>query len=88
MQTITYFKTMLLSPWNFMRWLRLILGIYVGVQAILLTDALAGLISVFFLYQAITNTGCFGAASCAVPTSRPSGKTEEVTFEEINENKK
>jgi hypothetical protein len=45
MQTITYFKiTPACSPWNFMRWLRLILGIYVGIQAIMLTDALAGLI--------------------------------------------
>jgi hypothetical protein len=82
--TLLQLKSRLLAPWNFMRWLRLILGIYVGIQAIMLTDALAGLISVFFLYQAVMNTGCFGAESCAVPQKpTTSKKPEDITYEEV-----
>ncbi|MCU0356917.1 MAG: hypothetical protein MUE95_05005 [Cyclobacteriaceae bacterium] len=83
-ETLIQLKTQLLTNWNFMRWLRLILGIYVSVQAIQHRDALAGLIAVFFLYQAFTNTGCFGAASCAVPSKPAQGKQpEDITYEEV-----
>ncbi len=62
-----------------MRWLRLGLGLLAGIQAIQLHDALAGFVSVFFLFQAIANTGC----GCAVPTSAPSDQ-EEIQYEEVS----
>lgn len=76
-------KATLLNNWNFMRWLRLILGAYIGVQAILMRDPLSGLISVFFLYQAVTNTGCCGVNSCEAPLRNSDQEKEVVQFEEI-----
>lgn len=67
-----------------MRVLRLILGIYIGIQAMLVADALSGMISVFFLYQAITNTGCCGVQGCAIPAKKQNQPTQEVTFQEVD----
>ena len=58
MNTLLNYKTQLFSNWHFMRWLRLVLGGYIAYQAILNHDPLAGMIAVFLLFQALTNTGC------------------------------
>ena len=77
-------KQTLLTNWNFMRFLRLGIGIYIAIQAIETQSAFAGLVAVFFLFQAITNTGCCGSNGCAVPIKKSNpDKTEEVDFEEI-----
>ena len=84
MDILINFKQNLFTNWHFMRWLRLGLGLFIAVQAIQNLDALSGLIAVFFLFQAVTNTGCCGAGGCAIPTSsQKQVKTEDVGFEEI-----
>ena len=75
---------MLFTNWNFMRVLRLALGIFIAIQAVETKDALSGVIAAFFLFQAVTNTGCCGVNSCTTPkTENDSDKTEEIEFEEI-----
>lgn len=82
-------KQMIFNDWHFMRWLRLGLGIFVAVQAIQMHDTLSGLIAFFFLYQAVTNTGCCGSGGCAVPTTTKNvNQIEEVEFEEVDKTKK
>ena len=77
-------KETLLQNWNFMRFLRLGLGIYIAVQAVETLSIFSGIVAVFFIFQAITNTGCCGSNGCAVPTKKSnSAKTKEVEFEEI-----
>ncbi len=77
-------KETLLTNWNFMRFLRLGLGIYIAVQAVETRSLLSGIIAGFFLFQAITNTGCCGSNACAVPIKKSnSDTTKEVDFEEI-----
>ena len=77
-------KETLLQNWNFMRFLRLGLGIYIAVQAVETLSIFSGIVAAFFIFQAVTNTGCCGSNGCAVPTKKNnSDKTEEVTFEEI-----
>jgi hypothetical protein len=77
-------KQTLLTNWNFMRFLRLGIGIYLAIQAIDTQSAFAGVVAVFFLFQAVTNTGCCGSNGCAVPIKKSNTyKTEEVDFEEI-----
>jgi hypothetical protein len=77
-------KETLLKDWNFMRILRLVLGIYIAVQAVESLSLLSGVIATFFLFQAITNTGCCGSNGCAVPTKNSKTDTvEEVEYEEI-----
>lgn len=70
--------------WNFMRFLRLGLGIYISVQAFETLSFLSGAVAVFFLFQAITNTGCCGTNSCEVTTKKSNSDTNtEIEFEEI-----
>ncbi len=70
-----------------MRLLRLFIGGAIAVQAFQLHDPMMGFFSAFFLFQAVTNTGCCGAQGCAVPAvKKKSTKTDEVEFEEIKSN--
>lgn len=74
----------LLNDWNLMRFIRLGLGLYIGIQAYQTQSILSGILASFLLYQVITNTGCCGTSGCSLPAKK--GKTdsiEEVEFEEI-----
>jgi hypothetical protein len=74
----------LLSNWNFMRFIRLGLGVYIGIQAFETQSVLSGLLAAFLLYQVVTNTGCCAANGCAKPTNKNNGDTiEDVEYEEI-----
>lgn len=78
-------KQTLLSNWNFMRWFRLAAGIFIGIQAITHHDTLFGFLAAFFLFQAITNTGCCGARGCSVPSTNTSreASVQDAEFEEV-----
>ena len=73
-------KQMIFTNWHFMRWLRLVLGGFIAVQSIQNHDLVPGLIGAFFLYQAITNTGCCGSNGCAVTSAK---NTEEIKAKNI-----
>ena len=77
-------KETLFTGWNFMRFLRLGFGIFFIVQAIQTHDTLIGVAGAFFLFTAVTNTGCCGGGSCAAPvkTSKAS-EIEEISYEEV-----
>ena len=86
MNSIETIKQTLFTQWNFVRWIRLAVGLFFAVQAVQLHDAIAGLISTIFLVQALTNTGCCGASGCAVPTRTKNSDTiQEVEYEEIKQ---
>ena len=77
-------KETLLTNWNFMRILRLGLGIYIAVQAVENQSILSGIFAAFFILQAVTNTGCCGSSGCAVPIKKSnSNQIEEVEYEEV-----
>lgn len=81
MQTI---KQTLFTGWHFMRWLRLAFGIFFTVQGILVKDTLMGVLGAFFLFTAVTNTGCCGAGRCAAPIPKDTeGGIEEINYEEV-----
>ena len=74
----------LFTDWNFMRILRLGLGIYISIQAVETQSMISAIFALFFLFQAITNTGCCGSNGCAVPIKKNnSSKTEEIEYEEV-----
>lgn len=74
----------LLKGWSLMRLMRLALGILFAIQAISFHEAIAGVVSVFFLVQAISNTGCCGAEACVAPrVGQNKNEGPDVTFEEI-----
>lgn len=83
METI---KETLFRNWNFMRFLRLGVGIFIGIQSLQYKDTMLGLLAAFVLFQAITNTGCCGAGGCKVPPSKTQkDNVGEIEFEEIKQ---
>lgn len=78
-------KQTLFTGWHFMRWLRLGLGIFMAIQAIEMHDTFSGFIAAFFLFQAVTNTGCCGSNGCATPRTpvRTKEISDDINFEEI-----
>jgi hypothetical protein len=79
-------KETILTGWNFMRWLRLLMGAYIVFSSITSKNYVFALIGGLFIFQAITNTGC--AACAAVPNSKVQQKdTENIDFEEIKSEK-
>jgi hypothetical protein len=63
-------KYQLLTGWHLARWIRLVLGIALLVQAIATSDMLISAFGIILLGQAITNTGCCGPSSCSVPQNK------------------
>jgi len=63
-------RVTIFGDWGVVRWLRLLLGLYLAYQAFILKDGFSGFLAAFLLMQAITNTGCCGTAGCSVPTQK------------------
>ena len=77
-------KQILLSNWNFMRVIRLVLGIFIIVQAAMVKDWTMGLLGVFFTALPVLNIGCCGAGGCATPPKKNvETNTKEITYEEV-----
>lgn len=54
----------LFKNWHFVRWVRLVLGLFFVYQAISEKDNISAFFGAFLLFQAATNTGC-GPAGCS-----------------------
>lgn len=83
---MTGWKTRLLTNWHPMRILRLGLAIMMLVASIQSKDYMIGAFSLFFLYQAVANTGCCGASGCSTPPPRRQSNepaNEDIAYEEI-----
>lgn len=74
-------KTTLFTNWHTMRWVALSIGIFLAAMAIWYQDIVTGFLSAFFVFQAVTNTGCMVAQSCGVPQQK---KIQPETDSEIN----
>jgi hypothetical protein len=72
------------TPWTFMRWLRLGVGVYALVNLFFVPFSFFFLLfGLWFTYQALFNAGC---GACAVPIKQSETKganTETIEFEEI-----
>lgn len=77
-------KNTILTGWNFMRWLRLAIGLVIAYQAYATQNGLLGLLAGIFIFQAVANAACCGAGACTTaPGKQNFDKTEDVEFEEI-----
>ena len=77
-------KQALLSNWNFMRVIRLVLGLFIMVQAALVKDWTMGLLGVFFTALPVLNIGCCGTGGCATPPEKNrKPDTKDITYEEV-----
>lgn len=79
-------KYNLLHNWNIVRFIRLLISIFIVVQAIQLHDILFGFFGCFFLFQALTNTGCCATTGCATTLQNTKENTEDVEFTEVKNN--
>jgi hypothetical protein len=57
-------RTIIHTPWGFMRWLRLAIGFYLVFVGIVDSEIFAGSVGVLFTFLALFNQGC-GGGSCA-----------------------
>ena len=83
-------KQRILSGWNFMRILWLMMGIGIVIQAITEKNFLMLLPGLYFVFASLANIGCF-AGSCATSyTSNTGTKKEAITeigYEEVQSKK-
>jgi hypothetical protein len=76
----------ILSNWNFMRALRLILGVIIIVQGFQQKEWMYALAGVLLSGMAIANMGCCGVGGCNVPVRKtdPELINKEITYDEIH----
>ncbi len=79
----------IVTNWHPMRWLVLAIGLFLAIQAFTSGDGLLGVLGAFFLFQALTNSGCMLSASCGFPAAdrvkAESSEIKNVEFTEIKE---
>lgn len=77
-------KQTLLGNWNFMRVIRLVLGIFIIVQAAMIKDWTMGLLGVFFTALPVLNIGCCGTGACTTPPKKNvETNTKDISYEEV-----
>lgn len=76
-------KQAILSNWNFMRFLRLGLGIFIIVQSVIAKDWTMGILGIVFTSMPIFNIGCCGTSGCSTPTKKTSETPKDITYEEV-----
>lgn len=76
-------KQRIFSNWNLMRFLRLVLGIAIITQSILINDIWLLMISMVFTAMPIFNIGCCGASTCYHTPTKTSKKTTDIKYEEV-----
>jgi len=76
-------KDVIFNNWNFIRFLRLGMGIVILVQAVMAEDILFGLIGLLFTGMAVFNASCCGAGACAAPPAKRENGSQEISYEEV-----
>lgn len=71
-----------LQNWNFMRGLRLVLGIIVIIQALIAWDIMLGIMGVFLIIMPLLNLGCCSAGACYTNNNQIKNNTP-IEFEEV-----
>ncbi len=75
------FKQRLLTNWHMLRIIRAGIGLAMLIMGIQSKDWMLGLFSSFFLYQAITDTGCCGSQGCAPTTKTPKAGAAAISID-------
>ena len=73
----------IVTGWNFMRALRLVLGTAILIQGLIYKDTFAIVLGAAFSGMALANIGCCGVSGCAVSPPPANGKVEDVEYEEV-----
>ncbi len=73
----------ILHGWNFIRILRLGLGIAILVQGIVAKETMTMVLGVIFGGMAVANIGCCGTNGCAI-NGGSTNKTQKIDYEELD----
>lgn len=76
-------KQILFSNWNFMRLLRLGLGIAIIVQSAMAGNWTMGILGLLFTAMPVFNIGCCGTGGCNTPIKKTSETTKDISYEEV-----
>jgi hypothetical protein len=76
-------KNILFQNWTFFRAIRLIMGIAIIIQAIIVKDAFLGFVGVIFSGMALFNAGCCGSNGCTTTPVNTKNKTKDISYEEV-----
>jgi hypothetical protein len=76
----------ILANWNFMRALRLVLGVIIIVQGVQASEWMYAIAGILLSGMAIANIGCCGVGGCNVPFKKvnPYVSNQEINYEEIH----
>ncbi len=72
-----------IRSWNFMRVLRLTLGIIVIVQGVAAQDWRFVVLGGVFSLLPVLNIGCCGTSGCYTTVSKNNKSNEDISYEEI-----
>lgn len=76
-------KQVIFSNWNFMRFLRLGLGIAIIVQSAIAGNWTMAILGLLFTAMPVFNIGCCGTAGCNTPIKKTSETTKDISYEEV-----
>ena len=76
-------KQAILSNWNFMRFLRLALGIAIIVQSAIAGNWAMAVVGLLFTAMPVFNIGCCGTAGCAATVKKSSETIKDTKYEEV-----
>ncbi len=85
-KTNTIIMKAILAGWNFMRLLRLVLGLAILVQGIVAKEVTTIILGIVFGGMALANIGCCGSNGCAV-NYRKNVNEKEISYEELDNKK-
>lgn len=84
-KTKTIIMKTILQGWNFMRILRLVLGIIITIQGIKAEEAAYIILGLLFSGMSVANIGCCGTNGCSVnPSHSNKNKTKDINYEEVD----
>ncbi|MEP7278366.1 MAG: hypothetical protein ABI813_06975 [Bacteroidota bacterium] len=72
-------KHAIVSNWNILRALRLIIGMAIIIQAIFSKDILFGMAGLLISGMAVLNIGCCGIGTCYTPVKQVSKPAEDIS---------
>lgn len=72
-----------LRNWNFIRVLRLALGIYIIAQGVIENQWMFVALGALFSLMPLLNIGYCSASGCNTPVSNSNKKVEDISFEKI-----
>ena len=76
-------KQRILSNWNFMRLLRLGLGLAIMVQAVWESTWTLGFVGLLLTAMPVLNIGCCGSTGCSISSRKSSEPSKNVEYEEV-----